>query len=131
MVIDTSALLTILFQEAEAVRVAQALVGAHRRLISAATLLETSIVILARYGDEGVRDLDLLAAKLSWEVAPVTEHHAMIARRAYRQFGKGRGHRANLNYGDCFAYALAKATDDSLLFKGDDFIHTDVTVASY
>lgn len=131
MVVDTSALLVILFQEPEGERVARALVAADRRLISAATWLETGIVVLARYGDDGARDLDLLAAKLRFEVAPVTEQQAEIARRAYRQFGRGRGHPAGLNYGDCFAYALAKATGQPLLFKGDDFAHTDLAAAPY
>lgn len=131
MVIDTSALLAILFQEPEAERIAHALVTAGRRLVSAATVLETGIVVLARHGDDGVRDLDILAAKLRFEVAPVTEQQAMIARRAYRQFGKGRGHPSGLNYGDCFAYALAKASDQPLLFKGDDFVHTDLAAVPY
>jgi ribonuclease VapC len=131
MVIDTSALLAVLFQEPEAEQIARALVAADRRLTSAATLLETGIVVLVRHGDDGVRDLDLLAAKLQIEVAPVTEQQAIIARRAYHQFGKGRGHRAGLNFGDCFAYALAKATGQPLLFKGDDFIHTDLATVPY
>lgn len=131
MVVDTSALLAILFQEPEGERVARALVAADRRLISAATWLETGIVVLARYGDDGARDLDLLAAKLRFEVAPVAEQQAEIARRAYRQFGRGRGHPAGLNYGDCFAYALAKATGQPLLFKGNDFAHTDLAAAPY
>lgn len=131
MVIDTSALLAILFQEAEADRIARALVDADRRLISAATLLETGIVVLARHGDDGTRALDLLLAKLGVEVAAVTAQQAAIARRAYRQFGKGRGHPAGLNYGDCFAYALAEATAQPLLYKGDDFAQTNLTAHPY
>jgi ribonuclease VapC len=84
-----------------------------------------------RHGDDGARDLDLLLAKLRIEVAPVAEQQAGIARCAYRRFGKGQGHLAGLNYGDFFAYALAVATGEPLLFKGDDFSHTNVTAAPY
>ena len=131
MVIDTSALLAILFQEPEAERFARAIVGAARRLISAGTLLETGIVLQARHGDEGARDLDLLVLKLGMEVAPVTERQVGLARRAYRQYGKGQRHPAGLNVGDCFAYALSRDTGEPLLFKGEDFARTDVETAAY
>ena len=131
MVIDTSALLAILFLEPEAERFARAIAGAARRLISAGTLLETGIVLQARHGDEGARDLDLLVLKLGIEVAPVTERQVALARRAYRQYGKGQRHPAGLNFGDCFAYALARDAGEPLLFKGEDFARTDVDPAAY
>lgn len=131
MIIDTSALLAILLQEPEAERFARAIAGAARRLLSAATLLETGIVLQARYGDEGGRDLDLLVLKLGIEIAPVTERQAGIARRAYRRYGKGQRHPAGLNFGDCFAYALATDTGEPLLFKEEDFALTDVEQAAY
>jgi len=131
MVIDTPALLAILLQEPEAERFTRAIAGAATRLLSAANLQEVAIVIQARYGDEGSRDLDLLVLKLRLEIAPVTEQQVGIARRAYRQYGKGQGHPAALNYGDCFAYALARDAGAPLLFKGDDFSHTDVATAAY
>jgi ribonuclease VapC len=131
MVIDTSALLAILLQEPEAERFARAIALAARRLLSAATLLETGIVLQARYGDEGARDLDLLVYKLGLDIAPVTERQVGIARRAYRRYGKGQHHPAGLNFGDCFAYALAQDTGEPLLFKGEDFARTDVASAAW
>ena len=131
MVIGTAALLAILFLEPEAERFARAIASAARRLISAGTLLETGIVLQARHGDEGARDLDLLVLKLGVEVAPVTERQVRLARRAYRQYGKGQHHPAGLNFGDCFAYALARDTGEPLLFKGEDFARTDVEPAVY
>jgi ribonuclease VapC len=86
--------------------------------------------ILPRYGDNGVRDLDLLVAQYYMEIASFTESQARIARDAFRRFGKGR-HSAALNFGDCMAYALAKETGEELLFKGTDFGLTDVAVAAY
>ena len=130
MVIDTSALLAILFQEGEAERITRAIVKATPRYLSAANLLEAGIVLQLRYGDEGSRDLDLLLHKLDITIISVTPKQANLARRAYKQFGKGL-HPAGLNYGDCFAYALAKDEGMPLLFKGEDFSKTDVLVAVY
>jgi ribonuclease VapC len=84
----------------------------------------------ARRGDDAARDLDLLLAKFKVDIAAVTASHADIARKAFRRYGRGR-HAANLNFGDCFAYALAKKKSAPLLFKGDDFGRTDVMVAPY
>jgi ribonuclease VapC len=84
----------------------------------------------ARRGDDGARDLDLLLAKLKVDIAPVTAGQANIARKAFRRYGRGR-HAANLNFGDCFAYALAKERSAPLVFKGDDFGRTDVMVVEY
>jgi ribonuclease VapC len=100
------------------------------RTISAANLVEIGIVMQVRRGDEGARDLDLLLAKLKIDIAAVTAGQAVIARKAFRHYGRGR-HPANLNFGDCFAYALAKEKSAPLLFKGDDFGRTDVIVAPY
>lgn len=128
MVIDTSALVAILFNEPDAHRFRVAVERAQRRRISAASLLETAIVIEARYGDAGGREFDLLVHKAALEVVPVDAEQAEVARHAWREFGKGR-HAAGLNYGDCFAYALAIVLAEPLLFKGTDFARTDVTPA--
>ncbi len=128
MVIDTSALLAILLDEPERRRFNEALEAADTRLLSAATLVETSIVIEARFGAAGVRELDLLCDRAEIEVVPVDERQARAARAAFARYGKGR-HRAALNFGDCFAYALAQDRGEPLLFKGDDFAATDVLPA--
>lgn len=125
MVIDTSALLAMLTGEPESRRFIEAVEAAESRLVSAATLVEASIVIECRYGPDGVRDLDLFLAKAEVEIVAVDGAQADVARRAYSRYGKGR-HEAGLNYGDCFAYALASSRSEPLLFKGDDFIHTDL-----
>ena len=130
MIIDTSALVAVLDQESEAQRIVRTLASAPERILSAANLVEVGIVMQARRGDDGARDLDLLLAKLRVDIAAVTANQADIARKAFRRYGRGR-HAANLNCGDCFAYALAKDTSAPLLFKGDDFGLTDVMVASY
>ena len=93
--------------------------------MSVASFVEAFIVMQARYGEEGVRDLDLFLARAEIELAPVDVNQAHIARQAFRQYGKGR-HPAALNFGDCFTYALAKATGEPLLFKGNDFTQTDL-----
>jgi ribonuclease VapC len=128
MVIDTSALLAVLLQEADAGRVAAAIEAASPRLLSAASLLEASIVIESRKGDAGGRELDLLIYRAAIEIMAVDAGQAELARAAWRRFGKGR-HPAGLNYGDCFAYALAKGRDLSLLYVGNDFALTDVACA--
>jgi ribonuclease VapC len=130
MVIDTSAILAILRDEPERRRFNQAIDADDTRLMSTASFVEASIVIQARHGDEGVRDLDLFLARTEIELAPVDGNQAHLARQAFRIYGKGR-HPAALNFGDCFTYALAKTTGEPLLFKGNDFTYTDlVGVAS-
>lgn len=126
MIVDTSALLAILRDEPEAAACARAIESVSIRRISAANFLEAAIVIdgsrdpiVSRRFDDLVREARLL-------IEPVTEAQARTAREAYRDFGKGSEHPARLNFGDCFAYALAKATGEPLLFKGDDFTHTDL-----
>lgn len=130
MVVDTSALVAILGMEPESARIAAAIEHDPTRLISAATLLETGLVVESRYGPVGGHELDLLVAKAGLSVESVTPEQAEIAREAWRRYGKGR-HSAALNFGDCFNYALARATGEPLLFKGDDFSHTDIAVARY
>jgi len=116
--------------EPEAARLAAALEQDTHRIISAATLLEAGLVIEARYGAGGGRELDLLVAKAGLVIEPVTAEQADLAREAWRRFGKGR-HTAGLNFGDCFSYALARTSGEPLLFKGDDFSQTDVAIAHY
>jgi ribonuclease VapC len=130
MIIDTSALVAVLDQEDEAERIVRTLASTPERVLSAANLVEVGIVMQARRGDDGARDLDLLLAKLKVDIAAVTASQAGIARKAFRRYGRGR-HAAALNFGDCFAYALAKDTSAPLLFKGNDFGRTDVMVAPY
>ncbi len=125
MVIDTSALLAILQDEPERRAFNEAIESADARALSVANFVEASIVIEVRYGAEGVRDLDLFLERASIELVDVTVAHGHAARRAYARYGKGR-HPAGLNFGDCFAYALAVDRSEPLLFKGTDFGKTDV-----
>jgi ribonuclease VapC len=125
MVLDTSALLAILLDEPERRTFNEAIEAAETRVVSAASFVEVSIVIESRFGAEGVRDLDVFIERAGIEIAAVDAEQAHEARRAFSRFGKGR-HRAGLNYGDCFAYALAKVRGESLLYKGEDFSQTDV-----
>ena len=130
MVLETSALLTILLDEPEAPAFATAIEADPVRLLSAGSLLETAIVIESRYGEAGGRELDLLIHKAAIEVVAVDAAQVEMARHGFRAFGKGR-HPAGLNYGDCFAYALSRTSGEPLLFKEDDFSRTDVrTVVS-
>lgn len=128
MVVDTSALVAVLFGEPERDPFIALLADADDPLISAATLVETSIVMQARTGDEGVADLDELLAAAAVRCVAVDGAQAHAARDAFARFGKGRAP-AGLNFGDCFAYALARVADRPLLFKGSDFSQTDVTPA--
>jgi ribonuclease VapC len=125
VVLDTSAILAILFDEAEAERLEAAIADDAVRLISAATVLECAIVATSRFGDAGGRELDLMLHKATIEVVAVTSEQIEVARQAHRAFGKG-SHRAGLNFGDCFSYALSRAAGEPLLFSGGDFARTDV-----
>lgn len=129
MIVDTSAVLAILRDEPEALACATAIERAATRWISAANLLEAAIVVDASRDPVASRRFDELITLARMAVIPVTEEQARIGRAAYRDFGKGSGHPAQLNFGDCFAYALAKVADEPLLFKGADFVHTDLTPA--
>lgn len=128
MIIDTSAVLAILFDEDDAARFADAIAGADRRAMSAASFLEAGVVIDNQLGPAAGRQLDALLARAQIEIAPVTREQAEIARQAYLDFGKGH-HPARLNFGDCLAYALAKTADRPLLYKGNDFSQTDIASA--
>ena len=129
MIVDASALIAILRNEPDAPKYAQAIEAASRCRISAANFLEAAIVIDGSRDPVASRRFDDLVREARMAVEPVTETQARIAREAYRDFGRGSGHPAQLNFGDCFAYALARATGEPLLFKGNDFGHTDVARA--
>lgn len=125
MVIDTSALLAILQNEPERRIFNEAIEASEVRSFSTASYVETSIVLESRYGAEGVRDLDHLIARAQITLEPVDAEQALLARDAFRKYGKGR-HPAGLNFSDCFSYALSRSLDRPLLFKGSDFPRTDV-----
>ena len=129
MIVDTSALIAILRDERDAMGCAGAIANAAIRRISAATYVETAAVIDASRDPIASRRFDDLLREARFAIEPVTEAQARIAREAYRDFGRGSGHPARLNFGDSFAYALAKAMNEPLLFKGDDFTRTDITPA--
>lgn len=127
MIVDTSALMAVLLSEPEATQFG-ALLEIESSMISAATMLEAEIVARGRRGEALVRELHSILDEAA--IIAVDERQARIAGEAYRRYGRGSKHPAKLNFGDCFSYALAMARDEPLLFKGDDFIHTDVRVAA-
>jgi ribonuclease VapC len=129
VIIDTSAIMAIVKDEPEAGAFATMLAGSPVNRISAATLVETSIVIDRSLPPSAHGRLDALLDRSAIEVEAVTAEQADLARAAHRRYGRGSGHPAKLNFGDCFAYALAKATGEPLLYKGDDFGHTDIRSA--
>ena len=129
MIVDTSALIAILRDEPEARAFAIAIADADHRRISAANYLEAAMVIDGSHDPIASRRFDDLLREAAIAIEPVTEEQAKVAREAYRDFGRGSGHAAQLNFGDCFAYALAMTTGEPLLFKGDDFLH--VGLADY
>lgn len=128
MILDSSALIAILASEPDSELYIQAISCAPRCRISAGNYVELFIVIESQFGDETARQCDALFRRVGIVIEPLTVEHAQLARRAFRDFGKGR-HRAGLNFGDCFAYALAKHTGEALLYKGNDFSKTDITSA--
>jgi ribonuclease VapC len=128
MIVDTSAVVAVLFYEEDAEKYAQAIAEADSRRMSAASFVETAIVIEAQTRKEGNSQLDAFVRRAGISIEPVTEDQAYLARQAFLDFGKGR-HPAGLNFGDCFAYALAKVTGEPLLFKGQDFAKTDIEPA--
>lgn len=128
IVVDTSALLAVLQGEPEAPSFNEAIDGADACLLSAASYAETFIVVETRYGADGSRDLALYLHEAAITIVPVDRDQADIARQAYLAYGRGR-HPAGLNFGDCFAYALAKLHGVPLLFKGEDFSRTDLVAA--
>lgn len=125
MIVDTSALLAVLFGEKDAENYARAISEADVCRISAATFVEVSVVVESQTGDAGSRQWDSFFRTASISIEPVTEEHAYAARQAWSEFGKGR-HPAGLNFGDCFSYALAKVSGEALLFKGQDFRRTGI-----
>ena len=129
MVLDTSAIVAILLNEPERRRFDRLIEKDSIRLLSAATLVEVALVIEGRKGDGGRIELDNFMWKAAITIVPVTAEHAEVAREAFRRYGKGR-HKAALNFGDCFSYALAKSSGEPLLFKGADFAATDIESAA-
>ncbi|HVP83390.1 MAG TPA: type II toxin-antitoxin system VapC family toxin [Rhizomicrobium sp.] len=129
MIVDSSAIVAILRQEPGSQDLLNAIVSEARCAMSAASFLETAIVVDAEDDPVASRELDNFLQKTAIAIKPFDETQARIAREAYRDFGKGSGHKAQLNFGDCFAYALAKAMNEPLLYKGTDFSHTDVRPA--
>jgi len=127
MVIDTSALAAIFFAEPERQEFLDAITAAGSRLISAASVLETGIVLESRLGENAGREFDLFVVRANLQIVPVDADQADLARSAWRKYGKGR-HPAALNFGDCFSYALAKFSGEPLLAKGTDFNLTDIAV---
>jgi ribonuclease VapC len=126
MIVDTSAMIAILTDEADGPALARILDGPAIVRLSAASYLETSIVLDKRRDTVMSAKLDDLIDSARITLEPVTVEQAKIARQAYRDYGKGSGHAANLNFGDCFSYALARDRREPILYKGDDFIHTDL-----
>lgn len=129
MILDTSAIIAILKNEAEADVFSEAIEAAKTVRISAANYLETHLLV-DRYRNPILNArLETIFENPGIQIEPVTVEQAKIARFAYRDYGKGSGHRANLNFGDCFSYALAREKREPILFKGDDFVHTDLRSA--
>jgi ribonuclease VapC len=129
MVIDSSALVALLLGEPEADEFTRAIALAPARRVSAASYLETGIVMSTRAGSTAREILRRLVDELSLEIVPVSQDQAELALAAYQRFGRGSGHPARLNFGDCFTYALAAQTGEPVLFKGDDFSRTDLALA--
>lgn len=127
MVIDTSALVAIFFAEPERQKFLAAITAAGSRMVSAASVLETGIVLEARQGEAAGREFDLFVVRANLQIIPVDAEQVDLARSAWRKFRKGR-HPAGLNFGDCFSYALARFSGEPLLAKGTDFASTDIEV---
>jgi len=129
MIIDTSAVLAIFLAEPERSSFLQQILQASSRKMSAANVLETGIVLEARKGEAAGREFDLFVVRAGLEIVPVDAEQVEVARSAWRRFGKGR-HPAGLTFGDCFSYALAKASEEPLLAKGQDFQNTDIELSA-
>ena len=126
MIVDSSALIAILRAEAEAAEFAVAIAEADRHRVSAANYLEAAVMVDGSRNPIASRRFDDFLREAKIAIEPVTEEQAKVAREAYRDFGRGSGHAAGLNFGDCFAYALAKTSGDPLFFKSDNFVHTGI-----
>ena len=129
MVIDSSALIALLLGEPESTEFVTSIAASTTRLTSASSYLETAIVMINRSGPDAPEKVDRLLADLSIDIFPFTQDQAVLAIAAYRRYGRGSGHPAGLNFGDCFTYALAKLTGEPVLFKGSDFSRTDLVSA--
>jgi ribonuclease VapC len=129
MIVDSSAIVAILMREPERARFLDVIDQADGGVLSAATYVEVSIVVDRTAEPTLAAALDGFLMDLSLTIEPVTASQALIARQAYRDFGRGSGHPARLNFGDCLSYALAKEKREPLLFKGNDFVHTDIQAA--
>lgn len=129
MIVDTSAIMAIALNESGRDRLVDALLASSEPKISAATLVELSAVLVRRLAPEDLRRVERLITQLGITTVSFDAEQATSAVRAYREFGRGSGHRAGLNLGDCYSYALAAVTGEPLLFVGDDFTHTDITSA--
>ena len=128
MVIDSSPIVSIIFGEPDASAYTSAILNDVTRLMSAATLVKISMVVMRLRAPDPIAALDALLARLQVVIVPFDREQALLARDAFRRFGKGR-HQAGLNYGDCLSYALSKQSGEALLFKGNDFSQTDITAA--
>ena len=128
MILDTSALVAILYREPEAKSFVERILAADVSRLSVANWIELAMVVERQLGADGMRQAEAFLRRAGVVVEPVTLEHGELARQAFLDFGKGR-HKAGLNFGDCFAYALARATGEALLFKGDDFAMTDIRPA--
>ncbi|MET3649153.1 type II toxin-antitoxin system VapC family toxin [Phyllobacterium ifriqiyense] len=128
MIVDTSALVAILYLEPEAASFVKIIHDTEVTRISVANYVELAMVVEGQLGADGMRQAEAFFRRAGILVEPVTLEHGELARQAFLDFGKGR-HKAGLNFGDCFAYALAKASGEPLLFKGNDFSQTDVHAA--
>jgi ribonuclease VapC len=129
MIVDTSAMVAIFYGEPEAADFTQLVHGEAITRISVANYVELSMVIEKQLGPEGMRQVEAFFRRAAINIEPVTVEQGNLARQAFLDFGKGR-HKAGLNFGDCFAYALAKDFDEPLLFKGNDFTETDIRSAA-
>ena len=129
MIVDTSALVAIVTGEEDGPAFARAIDRAKVVRMSAATYVEASVVVNRRRDPALAMRFDDLLEETDFVIEPVTVEQARIARQAYRDYGRGSGHAANLNYGDCFSYALARSLREPILFKGGDFVHTDLRPA--
>ena len=128
MVIDSSALVAIILEEPDASIYLSAIANTSSAMLSTATFVETSLVLLRRRKHDALTVLDIVISQLKIETVPVDHEQGLLAREAFLRFGKGR-HKAGLNFGDCFSYALAKQTGEPILFKGNDFSKTDIVSA--
>lgn len=129
IVVDTSVVIAVLKNEPDAPHLVRRMAAASQRYISAGSILECGIVVGANYGDEGLQAMRELCENLSLDIVPVDADQSRTGYEVFRRYGRGSSHPAKLNFGDCFAYALAKTRNLPLLFKGDDFVQTDIEPA--